>query len=50
MLFPQKGSNAAWLRLVLLCAGDVERNPGPRIGKIDKIEVYTIVDVFMFVS
>ena len=30
---PQRSSGGDWLRLLLLCAGDIERNPGPGIGK-----------------
>ena len=26
---PTKGSNALYLALLLLCAGDIETNPGP---------------------
>lgn len=30
----QKSSGEEWMRLLLLLAGDIERNPGPGIGEL----------------
>ena len=33
----QKSNGGEWTKLLLLLAGDIERNPGPEIGKCSMI-------------